>query len=160
MYNNPSTLDNTPAKVSIKLDIFTPPEGPLPEQILLRQNIKDFLKAHRYRDKRCAMTMLTFNTETPSSCGIVEVDGLGVVTGFHEKKQSPPGKIANGAIYAFDQSFLTELMSFNEKITDFSNQVIPKFLGRIQSWHTNSQYIDIGTPNSLDLANQVFRNKI
>ena len=49
MYNNPSTLDNTPAKVSIKLDIFTPPEGPLPEQILLRQNIKEFLNKLRVK---------------------------------------------------------------------------------------------------------------
>ena len=52
MYNNPSTLDNTPAKVSIKLDIFTPPEGPLPEQILLRQNIKDFLNKLRVKSNK------------------------------------------------------------------------------------------------------------
>ena len=52
MYNNPSTLDTTPAKVSIKLDIFTPPEGPLPEQILLRQNIKEFLNKLRVKSNK------------------------------------------------------------------------------------------------------------
>ena len=33
-------------------------------------------------------------------------------------------------------------------ITDFSTQVIPNFLGRIYTWHTNATYLDIGTPET------------
>ena len=34
------------------------------------------------------LTMMTFRTDTPSTCGIVELDGRGVVIGFHEKVAS------------------------------------------------------------------------
>ena len=35
------------------------------------------------------MTMMTFRTDDPSSCGIVEVDENGIVIGFHEKVKTP-----------------------------------------------------------------------
>ena len=44
----------------------------------------DFLAAHRMRQDRCLLTMLTFSTNTPSSCGIVEIDNQQVVQAIHE----------------------------------------------------------------------------
>ena len=49
--------------------------------------------------------MLTFKTNTPSSCGIVEIDNEQVVHAFHEKLVDPPGDRANGALYAFEKDF-------------------------------------------------------
>ena len=40
--------------------------------------IEDFLDAHLKRQPWCKLTMLTFRTKTPESCGIVEIDRLGV----------------------------------------------------------------------------------
>ena len=37
-------------------------------------DVKNFLDAHRDREPCCLLTMLTFTTDTPSSCGIVEID--------------------------------------------------------------------------------------
>ena len=51
----------------------------------------DFLAAHRRRQDYCLLTMLTFSTDTPSSCGIVEIDNQQVVQAFHEKVVEPPG---------------------------------------------------------------------
>ena len=39
------------------------------------------------RPKDCIITMLTFNTKDPSSCGIVKKDKEGKVIEFHEKSE-------------------------------------------------------------------------
>ena len=111
--------------------------------------LQDLLLAHKSRSSNCLLTMLTFFTDHPSSCGIIETDSNGVVKSFHEKVLDPPGNCANGALYVFDSEFLDYLTKINPSPSDFSTQVIPSLLGRIQSWQTHSSYIDIGTPASL-----------
>jgi mannose-1-phosphate guanylyltransferase len=118
-----------------------------------------FLTAHRERQPCCQLTMLTFNTDTPGSCGIVEIDDQQVVQAFHEKIDNPPGNRANGAFYAFEQDFLDCLSLMNPRPSDFSTEVIPKLLGRIQTWHTHDAYLDIGTPEALTSAQKLMRHK-
>ena len=115
----------------------------------------DFLSAHQQRQSNCPLTMLTFITKTPSCCGIVEIDNLLVVQAFHEKVIEPPGNRANGALYAFDEDFLHYLNLMTPTPTDFSTEVIPKLLGRIQTWHTEHAYLDVGTHESLASAQQL-----
>tara|TARA_B100000674_G_C37784856_1_gene888954 strand:+ start:247 stop:855 length:609 start_codon:yes stop_codon:yes gene_type:complete len=122
-------------------------------------NVKHFLSAHRERKPCCLLTMLTFTTSTPSSCGIVEIDNKQVVQAFHEKIAKPPGNRANGALYAFEQDFLDHLNLMNERPSDFSTEVIPNLLGRIQTWHTHEAYLDIGTPEALNSAQELIRDK-
>lgn len=121
-------------------------------------DVKDFLAAHRQRQSICQLTMLTFKTDIPSSCGIVEIDNHQVVQAFHEKLLMPPGNRANGALYAFEQDFLDHLNLMKPIPSDFSTEVIPRLLGRIQSWHTHHAYLDIGTPESLTSAQQLLMN--
>lgn len=53
-------------------------------------DFSDFLGFHQTsRPNHCPITMMTFYTQTPSMCGIVELDGDGVAIGFHEKLQNP-----------------------------------------------------------------------
>ena len=68
-------------------------------------DLSDFLNNHYVRPKNCIITMLTFSTDNPSSCGIVLKDDNGVVIQFHEKSEKNYGNCANGAIYAFDNEF-------------------------------------------------------
>ena len=103
--------------------------------------------------------MLTFTTGTPNSCGIVEIDDKQIVQAFHEKVEKPPGDRANGALYAFEQDFLDHLNLMNESPRDFSTEVIPKLLGRIQTWHTHDAYLDIGTPEALTSAQKIIKDK-
>ena len=116
-----------------------------------------FLAAHRKRQHCCLLTMLTFKTYTPSSCGIVEIDEQQVLQAFHEKVVEPPGNRANGALYAFEQDFLEHLNLMTPSPSDFSTEVIPKLRGRIQTWHTDQPYLDIGTPEALTSANNLMR---
>jgi mannose-1-phosphate guanylyltransferase len=52
--------------------------------------LSGLLAAHRQRPPECLLTMLTFRTTQPCSCGIVATDCLGVVTAFQEKVPKPP----------------------------------------------------------------------
>jgi mannose-1-phosphate guanylyltransferase len=115
-------------------------------------NFKDFFDFHYHRRPQgTVMTMMTFATETPKSCGIVELDGSGIVRKFHEKVSNPPGNKANAAIYLLDAAVLNWIRERPE-ITDFSNEVIPHFLGKIATWHNNGVMRDIGTPEALRAA--------
>ena len=112
-------------------------------------NLCEILSAHKLRSVQCLLTMLTFQTDRPRTCGIVLTDSNGVVTEFHEKVDHPPGNCANGALYVFESSLIESLLRMSPSPSDFSTEVIPNLLGRIQTWHTDQPYLDIGTPESL-----------
>ncbi len=102
--------------------------------------------------------MMTFDTDTPQSCGIVDLDQRGVVIGFHEKSAAPPGNRANAAVYIFEPSVVDFLASLNKEIIDISLEVVPRYLGRMFSFHNSDYHRDIGTPESLRLAELEFQD--
>ncbi len=151
-----SVLLGTAATLLTNREYFTDATGILIHaDNVTTADLSGLIDAHQNRPTNCLLTMLTFTTSTPSSCGIVETDPNGVVTSFYEKVQKPPTNKANGAIYLFDAPFLDWLQTLDPHVIDFSTHVIPKLMGRIQSWHTNDFFIDIGTPQSLVKAQQI-----
>lgn len=119
-------------------------------------NFISLLDAHKRKPKNCLLTMLTFKTSTPESCGIIEANEDGIMINFHEKIKNPPSNIANGAVYLFNDDFLDWLNEQEFKGNDFSNDVIPLLKGRIKTWFTKDHFIDIGTPQSLKKARSIF----
>lgn len=115
-------------------------------------DLNGLVEMHKNKSENCLLTMLTFDTDTPSSCGVVETDQNGILKAFHEKVENPPSKIANGAIYIFDKQFVNWLKDQKEEFIDFSQDVIPHLINKIQTWHTKEFFVDIGTPDSLRLA--------
>ena len=112
----------------------------------------EFLAFHQHRrPKGTVLTMMTFDTKSPQSCGIVEVDDDGVVQAFHEKVTNPPGTRANAAVYLLEPELLSWLVT-QPQINDFSTQVLPNYLGRIATWHNPQLHRDIGTIQSLRQA--------
>ena len=116
------------------------------------------INAHKNRNKNTILTMLTFNTLNPCSCGIVEKDKSNVLVSFHEKVYNPPTNCANAAIYVFEDEFL-EWLKFNKpNASDFSNEVLPYLNGLAQTCHTELPYYDIGTIDSLNEARKYLEN--
>ena len=126
---------------------------------VMAEDLNGFLDAHESRADDCMLSMLTFNTDTPESCGIVKTDEQGVIREFHEKIDNPPGNIANGALYAFDKVFVEHVAGMKPSPTDFSTDVIPLMMGMIQTWHTSAPYLDIGTPSALSRAQVLIKEK-
>lgn len=111
-------------------------------------DLEAFAQAHLRRPAECVMTMMTFRTDTPSSCGIVELDERGVVVGFHEKSAHPPGNLANGAVYIISAELIKELRRDFMGVFEFSTQVLPHLVGRIYTYETSEVFADVGTPQS------------
>jgi mannose-1-phosphate guanylyltransferase len=104
-----------------------------------------FMRAHALRPPGCAITMMTFATPFPDTCGIVSLDGKGIVREFHEKVRNPPGNLANAAVYVIEHEVVEFIRSLGRQFVDFSTEVIPHFLGRMFTYRNTSYHEDIGT---------------
>ena len=112
----------------------------------------DFLNYHqKQRPEHCSITMMTFESPTPETCGIVETNHEGVVKVFHEKSNNPPGNQANGAVYLLEPEVLEWIVG-DPDISDFSTEVLPHFMGRIATWNNQGIHRDIGALAMLQLA--------
>jgi mannose-1-phosphate guanylyltransferase len=114
-------------------------------------DIRAFVQAHHNRPHGCTMTMMTFRTDHPTSCGIVELNKQGVVIGFHEKVPNPPGNLANGAVYILSAELISQLRTE----TDFSTEVLTQLTGKIYSYTTDATFVDIGTPEAYKKVNSL-----
>lgn len=113
-----------------------------------------FLSAHMNRPVNTVLSMLTFTTNAPEKCGIVEVDADKRLIFFHEKKENPPSDQANGAVYIVSRPFFEVLKSLEPEPTDLSCDIIPALIGNIFCHHTDLYFEDIGTSSSLRKANE------
>ena len=112
-------------------------------------NMNDFLRFHQdERPSGSVITMMTFDSPRPETCGIVLTDKNGVVQEFFEKVEAPPGNKANGAVYLIEPEVI-EWIKENPGVKDFSCDVLPNFIGRTATWHNTQIHRDIGTPRSL-----------
>ena len=89
------------------------------------------------------MTMLAFRTNQPQNCGIIEKNQKNILLNFHEKSTKIKGNLANGAVYILTPELIQFLIKNN--YSDFSTEVIPDLLGKINVYETKNNYIDIGT---------------
>jgi mannose-1-phosphate guanylyltransferase len=115
-----------------------------------------FLKSHTMRPHESEMTMMVFETLDSKSCGIVELDERGIVRSFHEKVRSPPGNLANAAVYILEPAVLGFLDRLGRREIDFSTEVIPHFMGQITTYLNNVYHRDIGTFSSWEEAQKDF----
>lgn len=104
-----------------------------------------FFEAHANRPIGCEITMMTFETDVPQSCGIVDLNEEGVVIGFYEKVQNPPSNLANGAVYIFEPTVIEYMASFHKKAVDISTEVLPHYLDKIYTFQNSVYHRDIGT---------------
>ena len=74
---------------------------------------------HSNRPAKTVMTMMTFESPTPSSCGVVELDNEGIVYGYHEKVLDPPSNLSNAAVYLLEPEVIDWVIE-NENAMDFS----------------------------------------
>lgn len=108
-----------------------------------------FIGAFDARPAASLLTMMTFETDAPESCGIVETDGQGLVRAFHEKVANPPGTRANAAVYMLGAELRALVRQGGPATADFSTGVLPRLLGRMNTWHNETYHRDIGTPKNL-----------
>lgn len=123
---------------------------------LTRFDLKAFIDCHTHRPDGVAITMMTFDTDVPEQCGIVQTNDDNIVVAFHEKSNVFHGTRANAAVYILAPSVVDFLTTLNKSVIDMSTEVLPHYIGRMQIYHNNDYHRDIGTPQSLARAQLEF----
>lgn len=122
---------------------------------LSRFSVEAFFKAHADRPSGCVGTMMTFETDRPKDCGIVELDGRGVAIAIHEKVENPPGRLANAAVFILEPAIFEDLARI-PLATDFCRDIVPPLSGRWYTFYNTVYHRDIGSPASYERAQQDF----
>ncbi len=112
-------------------------------------DVHAFIRQYEERKTDVEITMMTFSTDEPQTCGVIELDEHDIVKAFHEKVKNPPGNLANGAVYILSPKVIEFLVSLKKEVIDFSTEVLPHFMGRINIFHNEIYHRDIGTVESL-----------
>ena len=113
-----------------------------------------FIQAHQARPARAVLTMMTFETTSPETCGIVEIDHEGMITAMHEKSPTFNGTTANAAVYIAEPEIFN-LGDWSEyPPSDFSTEVITNLMGSIYAWKNKGFHEDIGTPDKYNKSVQ------
>jgi mannose-1-phosphate guanylyltransferase len=113
---------------------------------------KEFINAHKNRPSNTEITMMTFTTDDPKSCGVVNTDNFGIIQEFYEKALNPPSIIANGAVYIIEASVISYMEKLEKVKVDFSVDVLPYYMGRIFTYYNGIYHRDIGNIRSYELA--------
>ncbi len=121
--------------------------------VIYADNLSDidlgaFTEAHAAHDQ--PMTMALFDTPYPEKCGIATLDDTGLVTEFIEKPANPASNLANAGLYVLDRSAWYEIADMD--VFDFGFDVIPAFVGRMHGYRHPGYHRDIGTHESLAIA--------
>ena len=101
------------------------------------------------RPNRIYASALSFDTESPETHGVFEVDEEDVVTNFYEKVDAPPTSLANAATYIFDPRVWQLLEQDKAMGDDLSGDLVPALVGKIRVVRHGAKIIDIGTPLGL-----------
>ena len=121
-------------------------------------DVNAFVAKHHNRPAGCIASMMTFETDDPQSCGIVELDAQDVAVAFHEKVHNPPGNLANAAVFIFSPEAIDtiENMSKNKQLFDVSIDIVPSLLGKMATFQNKIYHRDIGNMHSLVQAEKEF----
>jgi mannose-1-phosphate guanylyltransferase len=123
-------------------------------------DVRAFIARHAARPHETVLTMMTFDTDAPTTCGIVVQDPNGVVLQMHEKVADPPGTRANAAIYILEPEVVDFIGTLGKSVLDLSTEVLPHFMGRIYSYHNARYHRDIGSLESLGKAEAEFAPRL
>ena len=67
-------------------------------------------------------------------------------------------KTHNAAIYLLSEEIIKDIRKNFSHCKDFSTEILPSFMNRIFTYHTNEPLIDIGTPEDYYRAIEIERD--
>jgi mannose-1-phosphate guanylyltransferase len=116
--------------------------------VLNRVDLGNMVKLHRQR--RPAATLGVYRVPDPTRCGIVNVDGDGIIREFVEKPKNPTSDLAFSGLMIGTPELLDVIP--NRTPADIGFHVLPQLTGRMLSFLIDDYLIDIGTMENYLLA--------
>ena len=114
----------------------------------------NFVEHFRNRPKDAILTMLAFRTKSPEKSGILTLDDKNVMQGYLEKDKNANTDLANGAVFISSPKFLEFINTMNQGAFDFSAEILPDLIGKVNCYETQRFFIDIGSRTTLSEANE------
>ena len=118
-------------------------------------NLENMVKAHNSHDK--TVTIGVFQTNDPSSCGIVETGKDDIVLDFQEKPKHPKSNLAAAGIYLARKKIFDYFP--DKDVFDLGFDILPKMVGDMVAYKIREYFLDIGTIANYEKANDDFRSK-
>lgn len=110
-----------------------------------------------HQAKQAEATLLLTQVPDVGRFGQVRVDEQSRVIGFEEKGGSGAGWI-NAGIYLLSQTLVREIPQ--GRAVSLEREMFPAWIGRnLFGWQEGGRFIDIGTPESYEAAEQFFRTE-
>jgi mannose-1-phosphate guanylyltransferase len=116
--------------------------------VLTTTNLNAMLDFHRSHGQLA--TIGVYPVSDPSRCGIVQLDGSGVVRDFVEKPQVPQGNLAFSGLMVSTPALLDFIP--NTIPVDLGFHVLPKIVGQMAAYTISDYLIDVGTLETYQTA--------
>jgi mannose-1-phosphate guanylyltransferase len=104
-------------------------------------SLGELIAFHGGHDRIASVAL--FRSPNPSACGVAEVQCTGLITGFWEKPENPPGDLCNAGIYVFRRGVRYYLPAGVP--ADIGNSLLPALVGQAMGMAVGSYFVDIGT---------------
>ena len=115
-------------------------------------NITDFIDFHVQKKSRLSIAL--YKTNMPKQCGIIEeMDEDCKILRFVEKPQYPKSDLASSAIFLMSPEVIERFP--DERIIDFSKEILPLYQGEMYGYCFQGFNIDIGTEENYTLAKRI-----
>ena len=125
---------------------------------ICEESLSGIINSFKNRPSNSLLTLLSFRTSKPESCGIITTDKHNIITSYVEKPSESKINLANGAIFIISNQFLREFCFSKIRGNDFCRDVLPLMIKKMNSYETKHFFIDIGTLENYKNANSYFES--
>jgi mannose-1-phosphate guanylyltransferase len=109
--------------------------------VLTNMDLTELLRLHR--EKGMTATLGVYRVPDPRRCGIVELDGTGVVSRFVEKPEHPNSDLAFAGVMVAGPDIFDYIPQ--ERPADIGFHLLPKLVGKMAAMEVQGFLLDIGT---------------
>jgi mannose-1-phosphate guanylyltransferase len=109
--------------------------------VLNRADLRSMVRVHE--ERRPAATLGVYEVADPRRCGIVSTRPDGIIDGFVEKPETPPGNLAFSGLMIGTERVLDAIPETSP--VDIGFHVLPKLTGDMVAFPIQDYLLDIGT---------------
>jgi len=123
--------------------------------VLSEFDVSAFVRYHRKKGGVASVGL--YRVDNPTQCGLVDMDESGRITRFVEKPPVAFTDLANAGVYACEPGVIEYVPPSG--FSDFGRDVFPVMLAAgapMYGYHIDECLIDIGSPEKLERAGQIF----
>jgi mannose-1-phosphate guanylyltransferase len=115
----------------------------------------DFRGMARLHEQHCpAATLGVYEVPDPRRCGVVSIGREGIIDGFVEKPENPPGNLAFAGVMIGTNQLIDAIPDTIP--ADIAFHVLPLLVGKMMAFPISDYLLDIGTMENYERAQETW----